>query len=102
MYMVTLLTAPKILLIDCVMVIGSEKGYIYPYDIMTDPRSKKVRYSMNAIKLSTQIIYWKNIANFRSLKRGRQAWQCQNRYCEVPSQIKYDGRTDKQLGSDRL
>ena len=25
------------------MVIGSEKGYIYPYDIMTDPRSKKVR-----------------------------------------------------------
>jgi len=31
------------LLVDCVMVIGSEKGYIYPYDIMTDPRSKKVR-----------------------------------------------------------
>ena len=32
-----------LLLLDCVMVIGSEKGYIYPYDIMTDPKSKKVR-----------------------------------------------------------
>lgn len=26
------------------MVIGSEKGYIYPYDIMTDPKTKKVSY----------------------------------------------------------
>jgi hypothetical protein len=25
------------------MVIGSEKGYLYPYDIMTDPKTKKVR-----------------------------------------------------------
>ena len=29
--------------IDCVMVIGSEKGYVYPFDIMTDPKKKKVR-----------------------------------------------------------
>ena len=28
--------------IDCVMVIGSEKGYIYPYDIMTDLKTKQV------------------------------------------------------------
>lgn len=26
---------------DCVMVIGSEKGYIYPYDIMTDLKTKQ-------------------------------------------------------------
>ena len=28
------------------MVIGSEKGYVYPYDIMTDPKKKKVNYSL--------------------------------------------------------
>jgi hypothetical protein len=28
--------------VDCVMVIGSEKGYIYPYDIMTDLKTKQV------------------------------------------------------------
>ena len=31
--------------LDCVMVIGSEKGYIYPYDIMTDLKTKQVRVS---------------------------------------------------------
>ena len=29
---------------DCVMIIGSDKGYIYPYDIMTDVKNKKVIY----------------------------------------------------------
>ena len=31
-----------IFLKDCVMIIGSDKGYIYPYDIMTDVKTKKV------------------------------------------------------------
>ena len=26
------------------MIIGSDKGYIYPYDIMTDVKNKKVIY----------------------------------------------------------
>lgn len=30
--------------IDCVMVIGNEKGYVYPYDIMVDPKKKKVTF----------------------------------------------------------
>lgn len=25
---------------DCVMVVGNEKGYVFPYDIMTDPKKK--------------------------------------------------------------
>ena len=29
--------------LDCVMVIGSEKGYVYTFDIMTD-KKKKVTY----------------------------------------------------------
>lgn len=29
------------MLLDCVMVIGSEKGYVFPYDIMIDPKTKK-------------------------------------------------------------
>ena len=39
--MVTIISG-LILDLDCVMVIGSEKGYIYPYDIMTDLKTKQV------------------------------------------------------------
>jgi hypothetical protein len=30
--------------LDCVMVIGNEKGYVQSYDIMTDPKRKKVTF----------------------------------------------------------
>lgn len=36
--------AKFIFMLDCVMVIGNEKGYVYPYDIMTDPKRKKVTF----------------------------------------------------------
>jgi len=38
--------------VDCVMVIGSEKGYIYPYDIMTDLKTKQVTIAISYMSIA--------------------------------------------------
>ena len=57
------------LYIDCVMVIGSEKGYIYPYDIMTDLKTKQVSISLsNILCTSSKLLIHK-------MKEEREAQQ---------------------------
>ena len=55
--------------VDCVMVIGSEKGYIYPYDIMTDLKTKQVSLSLsNILFTSSKLLIHK-------MKEEREAQQ---------------------------
>ena len=46
-------------LIDNVLIIGSEKGYVYPYEITANPKDKKkVSFTLLIIYCSVYLIQW--------------------------------------------
>ncbi len=46
-------------LIDNVLIIGSEKGYVYPYEITANPKDKKkVSFMLSFIYFSAYLIQW--------------------------------------------
>ena len=49
----------KLNLIDNVLIIGSEKGYVYPYEITANPKDKKkVSFMLLFIDCSAYLIQW--------------------------------------------